>query len=292
MRTLAVAHACILALALLTPFTLSPSVDVFFACRMIQTVLMGQYVLLHPRANLKLQALLKGTPMQSIFFCTSWDDLTVALQCFKHPQTVYIRFSHIANFQPKFYVGSTSSFVLDREHSRYRKFLQVQQNKFVLAEVALRFWCRFDNFWMWSVFPIYTNKSNFWALEQALIQLWQPRLNTPFIYQFSNCRKGLILRTKFSNSRQFGAFSLWRNSVGNLHPSIFDALFIVLSSIDEYNFGKSFRIWAATPSDASTWRRDSDQMKLAPKDAISFDAWPTTLENLKGRMQSMPLTVP
>ena len=65
---------------------------------------------------------------------------------------------------------------------------------------------------MWSVFPIYTNKSNFWALEQALIQLWQPRLNTPFIYQdqFFNCRKGLISRTKFSNSRQFGAFSLWR----------------------------------------------------------------------------------
>ena len=143
------------------------------------------------------QALLKGTPMQSIFFCTSWDDLHVALQCFKHPQAVYVRFSHIANFQPKFYVGSTSSFVLDREHSRYRKFLQVQQNKFVLAEVALRFWCRFDNFWMWSVFPIYTNKSNFWALEQALIQLWQPRLNTPFIYQFFNCRKGLISRTKF-----------------------------------------------------------------------------------------------
>ena len=148
--------------------------------------------------------------MQRIFFCTSWDDLHVALQCFKHPQAVYLRFCHIANFQPKFYVGSTSSFVLDREHSRYRKFLQVQQNKFVLAEVALRFWCRFDNFWMWSVFPIYTNKSNFWALEQALIQLWQPRLNTPFIYQFFNCRKGLISRTKFSNSRQFGAFSLWR----------------------------------------------------------------------------------
>ena len=152
---------------------------------------MGQYVLLHPRANSKLQALLKGTPLRRIFFCTSWDDLHVALQCFKHPQAVYVRFSHIANFQPKFYVGSTSSFVLDREHSRYRKFLQVQQNKFVLAEVALRrFWCRFDNFWLWSVFPIYTYKSNFWALEQALIQLWQPRLNTPFIYQFFNCRRG------------------------------------------------------------------------------------------------------
>ena len=177
---------------------------------MLRTALMGQYVLLHPQANSKLQALLKGTPLRRIFFCTSWDDLHVALQCFKHPQAVYVRFSHIANFQPKFYVGSTSSFVLDREHSRYRKFLQVQQNKFVLAEVALRFWCRFDNFWMWSVFPIYTNKSNFWALEQALIQLWQPRLNTPFIYQFFNCRKGLIPRTKFSSSRQFGFYSLWR----------------------------------------------------------------------------------
>ena len=107
-------------------------------------------------------------------------------------------------------MGSTSSFVLDREHSRYRKFVQVQKNKIVLAEVALRFWCRYDNFWLWSVLPIYTKKSNFWALEQALIQLWQPQLNTPFIYQFFNCRKGLFPRTKFSSSRQFGTFSLWR----------------------------------------------------------------------------------
>ena len=177
---------------------------------MIQTALMGQYVLLHPKASSKLQALLRGTPLRRLFFCRSWDDLTVALACFKHSQAVYIRFSHIANFQPKFYLGSTSSFVLDREHSRYRKFLQVQQNKFVLAEVALRFWCRYDNSWMWSVFPIYTNKSNFWALEQALIQLWQPQRNTPFIYQFFNCRRGLIPRSKFSSSRQFGTFTFWR----------------------------------------------------------------------------------
>ena len=210
MPDLAVAHACILSLALLTPFTLSPSVDVFYAFRMIQTALTGQHVLLHPKGNSKLQALLNGTPFRRIFFCTSWGGLKVSLNCFKHSNAVYVRFSHIANFQPKFYLGSTSSFALDREHSRYRKFLQVQQNKFVLAEVALRFWCRYDNFWMWSILRIYTNKSNFWALEQALIQLWQPQLDTPFIYQFFNCRKGLITRTKFSRSRQFGAFSLWR----------------------------------------------------------------------------------
>ena len=136
--------------------------------------------------------------------------LPSAVSNFKHMNAAYVRFSHIANFQPKFYLGSTSSFVLCREHSRYRKILQVQQNKFVLAEVALRFWCRYDNFWMWSALPIYTDKVNFWALEQALIQLWQPRLNTPFIYLFFSCRKGLIAPSKFSSARQFGTFSLWR----------------------------------------------------------------------------------
>ena len=63
---------------------------------------------------------------------------------------------------------------------------------------------------MWPALPIYTNKSNFWTLEQALIQLWQPRRNTPFIYQFFSCWKGLIARSKFSSARQFGTFSLWR----------------------------------------------------------------------------------
>ena len=35
-------------------------------------------------------------------------------------------------------------------------------------------------------------------------------MNTPFIYQFFSCRKGLITRTKFSSARQFGTFSLSR----------------------------------------------------------------------------------
>ena len=38
------------------------------------------------------------------------------------------------------------------------------------------------NFWMWSILPLYTGQSNFLALEQASIQLWQPRLNIPFVY--------------------------------------------------------------------------------------------------------------
>ena len=171
---------------------------------------MGQYVFLSPNANKKLRAILQGTFLHRLFRFSSLEQLTSLIQSFHTNQAVYIRFSHITNFQPKFYIGSTSSTVLDREHTRFRKFIQVQQNKFVLAEVALRFWNRFDNFWMWSILPLFTDNPNFWALEQALIQVWQPRLNTPFIYQFFNCKKGLIVQRPFCSSRQFGTFSLWR----------------------------------------------------------------------------------
>ena len=174
---------------------------------------MGQYVLLSPNANKKLRAILQGTFFHRLFRFSSLEQLTSLIQSFHTNQAVYIRFSHIANFQPKFYIGSTSSTVLDREHTRFRKFIQVQQNKFVLAEVALRFWNRFgDNFWMWSILPLFTDNPNFWALEQALIQLWQPRLNTPFIYQFfqlqkrTYCTASVFLDSSIWNL----SFSLWR----------------------------------------------------------------------------------
>ena len=90
----------------MTPSYLSPSIEVFYELRMIQSALMGQYVLLHPKANSKLQALLRGVPFSRIFFCASRNDFLEALTCFKHREAVYIRFSHISNFQPKFYIGS------------------------------------------------------------------------------------------------------------------------------------------------------------------------------------------
>ena len=176
-------------------------------------------------------------------------------------------------------------------------FLQVQQNKFVLAEVALRFWCRFDNFWMWSVFPIYPSKSNFWALEQALIQLWQPRLNTPFIYQFFNCRKGLIPRTKFSSSRQFGFYSLWRKLRWKSTPptqvrrALHSPIFGRRVSSPPL-LGKLSKTSVAIRSRDFTWKNDSAPTRSAQMDVTSFDASPTTWENLNVRTLSTPSTGP
>ena len=58
--------------------------------------------------------------------------------------------------------------------------------------------------------PCFHRQIQLWALEQALIHLWQPKLNAPFIFEFFNCPKSLIPKQPFSSTRQFGTFSLWR----------------------------------------------------------------------------------
>ena len=119
-----------------------------------------------PEWKQKIEGPTSWSFLHRIFFFVSVDDFVTLSSGFFDERAVYLRFSHVLNFQPKFYIGSTSSSVLDREHTRYRKLLQVQQNKFVLAKVALRFWNKYGNFWMWSVLPLCTGQSNFWALKQ------------------------------------------------------------------------------------------------------------------------------
>ena len=163
---LPVAHSIILCLAFLTEATVSFSLSWFHLCRILQTTLMGQYVLLHSSSNSKLSAMLRGTFCQGLFTFETSDQFMELAQHFFSCESVYVRFSHVAGFQPKFYIGSTSSFILDREHSRFRKFLQVRQNKYVLAEVALRFWNKYDNFWLWSVFPVSQANPTFGRLNK------------------------------------------------------------------------------------------------------------------------------
>jgi len=70
----------------------------------------------------------------------------------------------------------------------------------------------------------------------------------------------------------------------------FDELFTVQYLVAEFNFGKSFKTWVATPSNGSTWKNDSAPMKWVNKDATSFDDLPTTLENFNDPMPSTPST--
>ena len=38
-----------------------------------------------------------------------------------------------------------------REHSRYRKYKQVLEEKLVSAELSIRFWAHHRNFWNWCI---------------------------------------------------------------------------------------------------------------------------------------------
>ena len=105
---------------------------------------------------------------------------------FSQPQSVYIRFTHIGNMQPKFYIGSAMHHTLDREYSRSRKYLQLTNERLVQAELALRYWRDHDNLYIWAPIPIYTDRADYRSLDMAIIQEWQPRLNYPFICQFSD----------------------------------------------------------------------------------------------------------
>ena len=96
------AHSCIVCLALLTPFTLYPSTELFHVCRIFQTLLMGQYVLSSPAGSKKLKALLKGTFLRRLFQFSSFDDLVLLTRSFFDDQAVYLRFSHESNFSRNF----------------------------------------------------------------------------------------------------------------------------------------------------------------------------------------------
>ncbi len=197
-------------LALLSSLTLSSSIHIFFAYRILQTRLMLLYVLHSPNFNSKLGALLQGATCIRHLYGTTIAPHQQFSRCFFEPCAVYIRFCHIPKHQPLFYIGSTAENTLEREHCHYRKFKQAHEGQLVLSELAIRYWSHCNIFFWWSPIPLYIRRERHWALEFALIQLWQPKLNLPFISQFFTPRKGIVQRQPFSNSRQFGIQTLWR----------------------------------------------------------------------------------
>ena len=182
----------ILVIFILTPFTTSPCLKLFYHFGVAQSRMMLLAVIHGLNTNSKLKSILEG--------CTNLDsawgsDLMSHIRfswVFFNPAAVYIRFTHVSNFQVKFYIGSATHSVLDREHSRFRKYLQLTHERLVQAELSLRFWRDHDNLFVWSPIPLYTERNDFRALELALIQKWQPRLNFPFICRFYHPRKGLL----------------------------------------------------------------------------------------------------
>ena len=136
------------------------------------------------RPNQKLKSILEGrTDLTHLWGSTLHAHNLFSIPFFQS-QSVYLRFTHIVNMQPKLYIGSPMHHTLDREYSRSRKYLQLTNEGLVQAELALRCWREHDSLYIWAPIPIYTERADNRSLEMAIIQEWQPRLNYPFICQF------------------------------------------------------------------------------------------------------------
>ena len=144
-------------LATLSPLTLSSSINIFFAYRILQTRMMLLYVRHCPNPNSKLGALLQGATCLRYLYGTTIASHQQFSRGFFEPSAVYIRFCHIPKHQPLFYMGSTAENTLEREHSRFRKFKQVD-GQFVPSELAIRYWSHCNNFFSWSPIPLYIRR--------------------------------------------------------------------------------------------------------------------------------------
>ena len=201
-------HSMILIIYILTPFTMVSTLSLFHGFRIIQTRMMVLSVIHGLRPNQKLKAILEGCANLNHLWGSSLTAHNLFAEAFFLPQCVYIRFTHIMNMQPKFYIGSAMHHTLDREYSRSRKFLQLTNDKLVQAELPLRFWKEHNNLYAWAPIRLFVERADYRCLELALIQEWQPRLNYSFICQFFHPRKGILKTPAMNTNAQFGLATL------------------------------------------------------------------------------------
>ena len=135
----------ILVIYLLTPFTMTHSIHLFQGFRIIQTRMMVLAVIHGLRPNQKLKSILEGCADLTHLWGSTLHTHNLFSRPFFQSQSAYIRFTHIANMQPKFYIGSAMHHTLDREYSSSRKYLQLTNERLVQAELALPYWREHDN---------------------------------------------------------------------------------------------------------------------------------------------------
>ena len=95
----------ILVIYILTPFTMTSTLNLFQGFRIIQTRMMVLAVIHGLRPNQKLKSILEGCTDLTHLWGSTLHAHNLFSKPFFQPQSVYIRFTHIMNMQPKLYVG-------------------------------------------------------------------------------------------------------------------------------------------------------------------------------------------
>ena len=219
---LQILHAMILVIYLSTPFTMTHSIHLFQGFRIIQTRMMVLAILHGLRPNPKLKSILEGCADLKHLWGTTLHTHNLFSRPFFQPQSVYIRFTHIGNMQPKFYIGSAMHHTLD----------------------------------IWAPIPIYTDRTDYRSLEMALIQEWQPRLNYPFICQFFHPKKGILKKPTLNTNAQFGLATLWRRAKHKFTPKL------VRQILTSTRFQNRLELWTIIHALGSNTKARFEQTKM------------------------------
>ena len=246
----------ILVIYLLTPFTMTHSIHLFQGFRVIQTRMMVLAVIHGLRPNQMLKSILEGCTDLTHLWGSTLHTRNLFSRPFFQSQGVYLRFTHIVNMQPKFYIGSAMHHTLDREYSRSRKYLQLTNERLVQAELALRYWREHDNLYIWAPIPIYTERVDYRSLEMAIIQEWQLRLNYPFICQFFHPRKGILKKPALTTNAQFGLATLWRRAKHKFTPQL------VRQILSSTRFQNRLELWTIIHALQSNTKARFEQTKM------------------------------
>ena len=173
------------------------------------------------RPNQKLKSILEGCTDLTHLWGSTLHTHNLFSRPFFQSQSVYMRFTHIVNMQPKFYIVSAMHHILLTGST----VVQLTNERLVQAELALRYWREHDNLYIWAPIPIYTERADYRSLEMAIIQEWQPRLNYPFICQFFHPRKGILKKPALNTNAQFGLATLWRRAKHKFTPQLVRQMF-------------------------------------------------------------------
>ena len=224
-------------LAILTPFTLSPCIQLVYGFRMIQTTLMGQFVLLHldsSQRKFQTSALLRGTHFCRIFFCSSWD------VCFIYR---VLLFSYVFMLIKLCMLDLPTFTISNPNFTSGRLHLLCWIDDILDTENSFK--CNRINS-CWPKLPygfgtpetvdstisgcgpfsrcIRANpcKSNFWALDQALIQLnGNPVSALRLFVNLSTARKALLPKLLFRHLISLELSLCGGNCDGHLHLSAY-----------------------------------------------------------------------
>ena len=232
------------------------SVHLFQCFRIIQTRMMVLAVIHGLRQNQKLKSILEGCTDLTHLWGSTLHAHNLFSTSFFQSQSVYIRFAHIVDMQPKFYIGSAMHHTLDREYSPSRKYLQLTNERLVQAELALRYWREHGNLYIWAPIPIYTERADYRSLEMAIIQEWQPRLNYLFICQFFHPRKGILKKPALNTNAQFGLATLWRRAKHKFTPKL------VRQILTSERFQNRLELWTIIHALGSNTRARFEQTKM------------------------------